>query len=96
MKRKSESFFCLLEKPVIQFSDVRKLPCGMCLENYPYDRINYAACGHPFYGTCWADYISATTTDGSGCLMLRYPDSICDAALKERIAARDGFSRRQT
>ncbi|XWS42984.1 hypothetical protein CRYUN_Cryun16bG0061100 [Craigia yunnanensis] len=71
----------LLEKPVVPFPDGREMTCGICFENYPYDRLHAAACGHPFCNSCWAGYISTAINDGPGCLMLRCPDPSCAAAV---------------
>lgn len=30
-----------------------QLPCGICFEIYSRDKIQSAACGHPFCNTCW-------------------------------------------
>ncbi|KAE8664109.1 putative E3 ubiquitin-protein ligase ARI8 [Hibiscus syriacus] len=71
----------LLEKPVVPFLDGREMICGICFDNYSYDRIHSAACGHPFCKSCWAGYISTAINDGPGCLMLRCPDPSCAAAV---------------
>ncbi|KAA8527295.1 hypothetical protein F0562_034608 [Nyssa sinensis] len=74
----------LLEKPVVEYSnarELRELTCGICFETYPLDRINTAACGHPFCSACWTGYISTSINDGPGCLMLRCPDPSCGAAV---------------
>uniref|UniRef100_A0A5B7C2E3 RBR-type E3 ubiquitin transferase n=1 Tax=Davidia involucrata TaxID=16924 RepID=A0A5B7C2E3_DAVIN len=71
----------LLEKPVIEYPNARELTCGICFETYPLDKINTAACGHPFCSTCWTGYISTSINDGPGCLMLRCPDPSCGAAV---------------
>uniref|UniRef100_A0A5B7BBL2 RBR-type E3 ubiquitin transferase n=1 Tax=Davidia involucrata TaxID=16924 RepID=A0A5B7BBL2_DAVIN len=71
----------LLEKPVIEYPNARELTCGICFETYPLDRINTAACGHPFCSACWTGYISTSINDGPGCLMLRCPDPSCGAAV---------------
>ncbi|KAK9287938.1 hypothetical protein L1049_016383 [Liquidambar formosana] len=73
----------LLERPVVQFPTARELTCGICFESYPRDRINSAACGHPFCTTCWTGYIKTSINDGPGCLTLRCPDPSCSAAVGE-------------
>ncbi|KAE8681893.1 putative E3 ubiquitin-protein ligase ARI8 [Hibiscus syriacus] len=71
----------LLEKPVVPFPNGREMICGICFENYAYDRLHAAACGHPFCKSCWTGYISTAINDGPGCLMLRCPDPSCAAAV---------------
>nr|DAD43494.1 TPA_asm: hypothetical protein HUJ06_001724 [Nelumbo nucifera] len=72
----------LLERPIVYIpKNVRELTCGICFETYPRDRMNAAACGHPFCCTCWTGYISTSINDGPGCLMLRCPDPSCGAAV---------------
>ncbi|XP_057957773.1 probable E3 ubiquitin-protein ligase ARI8 [Malania oleifera] len=71
----------LLEKSVDIFPNTRELTCGICFETYPHDKIDAAACGHPFCSTCWRGYISTSINDGPGCLMLRCPDPSCGAAV---------------
>ncbi|XVF07047.1 hypothetical protein REPUB_Repub06bG0103300 [Reevesia pubescens] len=71
----------LLEKPVVPFPNGGEITCGICFETYPYDRLQAAACGHPFCNSCWAGYISTAINDGPGCLMLRCPDPSCAAAV---------------
>ncbi|TYK23875.1 putative E3 ubiquitin-protein ligase ARI8 isoform X2 [Cucumis melo var. makuwa] len=43
----------LLQKPVLRHSNELELPCGICFEIYPLDKIQSAACGHPFCNACW-------------------------------------------
>ncbi|XP_021627960.1 probable E3 ubiquitin-protein ligase ARI7 isoform X3 [Manihot esculenta] len=72
----------LLDKPVVQFSNIREqFTCGICFESFPCEKITSAACGHPFCLSCWSGYISTTINDGPGCLMLRCPDPSCWAAV---------------
>ncbi|XP_031736774.1 probable E3 ubiquitin-protein ligase ARI8 isoform X3 [Cucumis sativus] len=71
----------LLQKPVLRHSNELELPCGICFEIYPLDKIQSAACGHPFCNACWTGYISTSINDGPGCLMLRCPDPSCGAAV---------------
>ncbi|KAF8391837.1 hypothetical protein HHK36_022175 [Tetracentron sinense] len=73
----------LLEKPVFQIPNARKLTCGICFESYPRKRMNAAACGHPFCSACWTGYISTSVNSGPGCLMLRCPDPSCRAAVSQ-------------
>ncbi|KAL3653962.1 putative E3 ubiquitin-protein ligase ari8 [Castilleja foliolosa] len=61
--------------------DAKELTCGICFETYPRDRMNSAACGHPFCVICWQSYIGTAINDGPGCLMLRCPDPSCGAAI---------------
>lgn len=71
----------LLEKQVVESPIDTELTCGICFETYPCDRMNAAACGHPFCTSCWAGYISTAINDGPGCLMLRCPDPSCVAVV---------------
>ncbi|XP_059437764.1 probable E3 ubiquitin-protein ligase ARI8 [Corylus avellana] len=71
----------LLERPVIEYPNARELPCGICFDTYPCDKIHAVACGHPFCNSCWAGYIGTAINDGPGCLMLRCPDPSCGAAV---------------
>ncbi|KAI3683425.1 hypothetical protein L1987_83928 [Smallanthus sonchifolius] len=70
----------LLDK-TIKPPKARELPCGICFESYPLDKISSAACGHPFCNTCWRAYISTSISDGPGCLTLRCPIPSCGAAV---------------
>ncbi|VFQ62552.1 unnamed protein product [Cuscuta campestris] len=70
----------LLENPA-QLPIEKEIACGICFEMYPRDRIDSAACGHPFCVTCWQGYICTSINDGPGCLMLRCPDPSCSAAV---------------
>ncbi|CAK9149762.1 unnamed protein product [Ilex paraguariensis] len=56
----------LLEKPVpflnakekpVPFLNAKELTCGICFETFPCDRMNAAACGHPFCVTCWQGWM---------------------------------------
>lgn len=74
----------LLEKPVVQFnldSKNQMITCGICFEEYEYESMSSAACGHPFCGDCWRGYISAAINEGPACLMLRCPEPSCRAAV---------------
>ncbi|XAR48738.1 Ubiquitin--protein ligase [Bertholletia excelsa] len=73
----------LLERPIVHFSNVKELICGICFETYPLDRISSAACGHPFCDACWRAYMSTSIEGGPGCLMLRCPDPSCSAAVDQ-------------
>ncbi|KAK9082752.1 hypothetical protein Scep_029223 [Stephania cephalantha] len=74
----------LLEKTT-PIPNVRELTCGICFEMCPRDRMDAAACGHPFCDACWAGYISTSINDGPGCLMLRCPDPSCGAAVGQEM-----------
>ncbi|XP_021895547.1 probable E3 ubiquitin-protein ligase ARI7 [Carica papaya] len=78
----------LLEKLIVPPSNARELTCGICFESYTRDKITSAACGHPFCGSCWRGYISATINDGPGCLSLRCPDPSCCAAVGQDMINR--------
>ncbi|KAL8214269.1 hypothetical protein R6Q57_003718 [Mikania cordata] len=71
----------LLDKKDIKPPKSGELPCGICFESYPLDRICAAACGHPFCKECWTAYISTSINDGPGCLTLRCPIPSCGAAV---------------
>ncbi|KAH7685045.1 E3 ubiquitin ligase RBR family protein [Dioscorea alata] len=70
----------LLEK-LIEIPKEKELVCGICFDTYPREKMNAAACGHPFCHDCWRGYIGTSISDGPGCLMLRCPDPSCDAAI---------------
>ncbi|XP_039122300.1 probable E3 ubiquitin-protein ligase ARI7 [Dioscorea cayenensis subsp. rotundata] len=70
----------LLEK-LIEIPKEKELVCGICFDTYPREKMNAAACGHPFCHVCWRGYIGTSISDGPGCLMLRCPDPSCDAAI---------------
>ncbi|KAI3676900.1 hypothetical protein L1987_86515 [Smallanthus sonchifolius] len=71
----------LLDKTDIKLPKAGELPCGICFESYPLDKISTTACGHPFCNTCWTAYISTSINDGPGCLTLRCPIPSCGAAV---------------
>ncbi|WOG86986.1 hypothetical protein DCAR_0206205 [Daucus carota subsp. sativus] len=73
----------LVEEQAVKSQNDRELICEICFEPYPVDKINSAACGHPYCGTCWAAYISTSINDGPGCLTLRCPDPSCNAAVSQ-------------
>ncbi|PIA53358.1 hypothetical protein AQUCO_00900141v1 [Aquilegia coerulea] len=75
----------LLEKPVIQYPNAKKLTCGICFDNYSRNQMHAAACGHLFCSSCWDSYISTSINDGTGCLMLRCPDPSCGAAVGQEM-----------
>ncbi|KAF3641608.1 putative mannitol dehydrogenase [Capsicum annuum] len=53
------------------------LTCGICFEEYPLDKIDFADCKHPFCKQCWECYISTSIDSGSRCLVLRCPEPCC-------------------
>ncbi|OMO92793.1 Zinc finger, C6HC-type [Corchorus capsularis] len=71
----------LLDRPVVHLANARELTCGICFESLPREDIASAACGHPFCRACWRGYICTTINDGPGCLSLRCPDPLCNAAI---------------
>ncbi|AES70963.2 probable E3 ubiquitin-protein ligase ARI8 [Medicago truncatula] len=73
----------LLEKPVCENHDAKKLTCGICFEAYRLSKIHTASCGHPYCFSCWRGYIGTSINDGPGCLMLRCPDPACGAAVDQ-------------
>ncbi|KAK9146137.1 hypothetical protein Sjap_006040 [Stephania japonica] len=83
-EEKVRKAFGLLEKTT-PIPNVRELTCGICFETCPHDRMDAAACGHPFCDACWKGYISTSINDGPGCLMLRCPDPSCGAAVGQEM-----------
>ncbi|KAJ0981008.1 hypothetical protein J5N97_009263 [Dioscorea zingiberensis] len=72
----------LLEKKPIEIPNSPELTCGICFENYPRDRMNSTACGHPFCSACWRAYIGTSISDGPGwSLSLRCPGPSCGVAV---------------
>ncbi|KAJ0981006.1 hypothetical protein J5N97_009261 [Dioscorea zingiberensis] len=72
----------LLEKKPIEMPNSPELTCGICFEDYPRDRMNSTACGHPFCSVCWRAYIGTSIRDGPGwALSLRCPDPSCGVAV---------------
>jgi ariadne-1 len=73
----------LLDKPVYENHDAKKLTCGICFEAYRGSKIHTASCGHPYCFSCWRGYIGTSINDGPGCLMLRCPDPACGAVVDQ-------------
>lgn len=71
----------LLEKPIVEFPNGKKVTCGICFDKFSFQRISSAACGHPYCKSCWKGYLTASIDEGPGCLMLRCPEPTCDAAV---------------
>ncbi|KAF5205959.1 Microtubule-associated protein RP/EB family member [Thalictrum thalictroides] len=60
-----------------------KVNCGKCSELYPRSTMFCASCGHLFCTSCLLGYIGKSIHGGPDCLMLRYPEDTCNAAVDQ-------------
>ncbi|KAL0451963.1 UNVERIFIED_CONTAM: putative E3 ubiquitin-protein ligase ARI8 [Sesamum latifolium] len=51
----------ILEKPVVKFSSIREVACGICFENYSSESVRSAGCTHLFCDGCWKGLPSYAT-----------------------------------
>ncbi|XP_074352346.1 putative E3 ubiquitin-protein ligase ARI8 [Apium graveolens] len=75
----------LLKKPVVGSREPGDLlVCGICFEDYVYNKSYESTvgfCGHRFCGACLKSYVSVAINDGARCLFLRCPDPSCHAVI---------------
>ncbi|KAJ4837687.1 hypothetical protein Tsubulata_013497, partial [Turnera subulata] len=58
--------------------------CGICFDEFPWDKLSSASCGHLYCHPCWSSYVKTSIdNDGLGCLKLRCPEPSCVVAVSQ-------------